>query len=221
MSSNPKEEQPEISEEQDALLDKILEEEDEVETTPESYDTSEDFDIFNESEGTNDFYDDFHSVPSIETPKKKSLPVIPIIAAVCVIIALIVLLVAFSKNDKRTIKKVLKAYQQMDGEAYADLLKEEQIKNDMEYSGKDYTDDEDVEAFYSDYLKDSYLLSDQNFSYEIIDSNEIPKKILSDYNDDFYHLESMTEYTIKILYDDYDKYAYQYCEVLIGKDKDL
>ncbi len=225
MNSNPKEDLPDdISQkEQEELLDKILEESDALDSkeseTP--YDTSEDFDIFDEAETNNEFYEDFRSIPSVEAPKKKSLPIIPIIAALCIIIALIVLCVAFSKNDKRTIKKVLKAYQKMDGEAYADLLDEDQIKNDMEFSGKDYKDDDEVADFYTEYMKESYLLSDQHFDYEIIDSNEIPKKLLEDYNDDFYHLESMTEYTIKIIYDDYDKYAYQYCEVLIGKDKDM
>lgn len=227
MSENPKEEFPDDYHEQDALLEKILEEHekmissDEPKTYSEDPKISKDYDVFDELEGTNEFYEDFHSVPAMESPQKKSLPIIPIIAAFCIFAAIIILFISFSKNDKRTIKKVLNAYQKMDGEAYADLLTDEQIKNDMEYSGKDYEDDKEVAEFYTDYIEDSYLLSDQQFSYEIIDSNEIPSKLLKDFNDDFYHLTSMTEYTVKILYDNYDKYAYQYCEVLIGKDKDM
>ena len=170
-----------------------------------------------------DFYEDFHSVPSIEnTSKKKTLPVIPILSALAVLILIIVLVISFTHNDKRIIKKAFAAYEKTDGEAYADLLEEEQIKSDMEFSGKDAEDDDEVSAFYKDYIQESNLLSDSHFTYDIIDTNELPSKFVKEYNEDsIYELENLTAYTIKITYDDFDKYAFQYCSVLIGKDKKM
>lgn len=180
----------------------------EVESTPVE-DSSESFD------------GGFQSVPPVDEEPKKKFPIIPVIALVVVIAAVVVLFVCCGNSNKSMVKKAIKAIQNEDGEAYADLLSDKQVKELLKDNDKyDHKDDEDV----ADYCKDNFCkdqFKDDEFSYKILDENDATKDEIKDFNrdNDFYELKSATNYLVKITYDDEDD-GYQYLYMTIAKDKD-